>query len=67
MDAMRSILALDAVGNLGNIVVIHHTDCGMGHTNEDGFRAKTAAKHSDITEFIGGTVEFGAIAELDLA
>ncbi|RDW80656.1 carbonic anhydrase-5 [Coleophoma crateriformis] len=61
MDAMRSILSLDAVGNLGTIVVVHHTDCGMSHTDEAGFLAKTKDRHSDIEKFSGDNAIFGAI------
>lgn len=47
-DVLRSVLALDAVGTVGTIVVVHHTDCGMSHTDEAGFQAKTEARHPEI-------------------
>ncbi|KAG0649169.1 Beta-carbonic anhydrase 1 [Hyphodiscus hymeniophilus] len=59
-DAMRSILALDAVGGLGTVVVIHHTDCGMSHTDEAGFEAATKSRHPALAE--PGYV-YGAIAD----
>ncbi|TVY58884.1 Uncharacterized protein LSUE1_G008713 [Lachnellula suecica] len=61
-DAVRSLVALDAVGNLGTIIVVHHTDCGMSHTDEAGFRAKTEARHPGIAASEPGLV-FGAIRD----
>jgi carbonic anhydrase len=59
---VRSLLALDAVGNLGTVIVMHHTDCGMSHTDEAGFRAKTAVRHPEVLKSEPGMV-FGAIEE----
>lgn len=61
-DAMRSILALNVVGKLGTVVVIHHTDCGMSHTDEAGFEAATKARHPAIAASQPGYV-YGAISE----
>ena len=39
--AMSSLLVLSAVGNLGRkgvIMVIHHTDCGLGSINDEEIR-----------------------------
>ncbi|KAE9363840.1 carbonic anhydrase [Stipitochalara longipes BDJ] len=47
-DAIRSILDLDAIGAMGTIVVIHHTDCGMTYLTEKEFHDRTEEKHPDF-------------------
>ncbi|CZR62333.1 uncharacterized protein PAC_12230 [Phialocephala subalpina] len=36
---------LDAIGSIGTVVVIHHTDCGMTQTDEEGFQGRIEKKH----------------------
>ncbi|KAK0101952.1 hypothetical protein ONS95_001239 [Cadophora gregata] len=44
-DVLRSLLDLDAIGSVGTVLVIHHTDCGMSQTYEAGFHERIMAKH----------------------
>jgi len=62
--AVRDILALDAVGDLGTVAVIHHTDCGMSHMDEQGFQDATNARHGETMKR-EGIVELGAIPDPD--
>ncbi|KAH8656191.1 carbonic anhydrase [Tricladium varicosporioides] len=62
-DAIRSILALDSVGSVGTIVVVHHTDCGMSHNTEEGFHASIAQKHPALHASNGSGYFYGAIED----
>jgi carbonic anhydrase len=46
--AHATLLALDSIGGLGTIIVIHHTDCGMSTMSEKEFRDTAKAKHPDF-------------------
>ncbi|TAQ90005.1 hypothetical protein B7494_g1654 [Chlorociboria aeruginascens] len=61
-DALRSLVALDTVGHLGTVVVIHHTDCGMSHTSAAAFDESAKTNHPDI-DLKGESL--GAIADPD--
>ncbi|KAK6396580.1 hypothetical protein LTR65_008478 [Meristemomyces frigidus] len=59
-DAVRSILALDALGNLGTVMIVHHTDCGMTHFTGAEFQQKTAERHPDLAK---PDMQFGEVSD----
>lgn len=44
------------------MIVIHHTDCGMSHTDEAGFKKSVESRHLPIVENQPDYV-YGAISE----
>ncbi|KAG0303622.1 hypothetical protein BGZ99_002629 [Dissophora globulifera] len=38
LDSVRTISALQAIGNPRTVIVMHHTDCGMIHYNDEAIR-----------------------------
>jgi carbonic anhydrase len=62
VDAMRSINALDAIGNLGSLIVVHHTDCGMTHMPDANVRKMLKARAPELEGEIDG-MKFGEIKE----
>ncbi|PQE29060.1 carbonic anhydrase protein [Rutstroemia sp. NJR-2017a BBW] len=59
VPAHATLLALDSIGGLGTIIVIHHTDCGMSTMSEKEFRDTAKAKHPEF-DLPAGEV-YGAI------
>ncbi|KAG4433619.1 hypothetical protein IFR05_010895 [Cadophora sp. M221] len=59
-DVMRSLVDLDAVGSVGTVIVIHHTDCGMSQTDEQGFQGRIQEKHPAIAASQPGYI-YGAV------
>jgi carbonic anhydrase len=62
VDAMRSINALDAIGNTGTVIVVHHTDCGMTHMPDESVRKMLTERAPELA----GDIEkmtFGEIKE----
>ncbi|KUJ16760.1 carbonic anhydrase [Mollisia scopiformis] len=50
---IRSLLVLDALGDVGTVVVVHHTDCGtsqFGEKGEDEFQHRIEEKHPGLAE-----------------
>jgi len=62
VDAMRSINALDAIGNLGSLIVVHHTDCGMTHMPDVDVRKMLKERAPELSDEIEKMV-FGEIKE----
>ncbi|KAF2429277.1 carbonic anhydrase [Tothia fuscella] len=64
-DAMRSLAALDALGNTGTVMVVHHTDCGMTHMSDSGvkkmLRERAPERSAEIDD-----MEFGQILEYSI-
>lgn len=61
-NIILQIAALGALRQLGDILIIHHTDCGTTKITEDQVKEKLTEKYGK-SEKIDGTV-FGAIADL---
>ncbi|CAI6301219.1 unnamed protein product [Periconia digitata] len=60
-DAIRSILtlrSLNTVSQGGTVAVIHHTDCGMTHLNEEGIH-NDIEKRTPAEASRGGAIDFG--------
>ncbi|KAJ7739985.1 carbonic anhydrase [Mycena maculata] len=64
-DALRSLLVLEAALGLGQIIIVHHTDCGMMHLTDAGikafFKEKCPHKSADLD-----AMDFDAIVDGDL-
>lgn len=62
--AIPDILALDSLVNLQNLFVIHHTDCGTTHFQDNKIQAILKDRVPEKAEDIG-KMEFGMIKEYD--
>ena len=52
-DAIRSLLVSSRVLGAREVMVIHHTDCGMNKYTDDGLREKFRDEHGVDTSSIG--------------
>jgi len=59
-DALRSVVISSALLGTREVVVIHHTDCGLGHTTDEQVRHDLAAQGVDV-----GNLWIGAFDDLD--
>ena len=59
-DALRSIIALDAIGNTDTVIVVHHTDCGMTHMPDSSVRKMLKERAPELEKEIDG-MTFGEI------
>ena len=62
--AVTDIVGLDAVFGIRQVMVVHHTDCGMTHGTDEGMRKVTKARvpkiyHKEVDEW-----NFGEIKDL---
>ncbi|MCJ1469412.1 hypothetical protein MMC07_008045 [Pseudocyphellaria aurata] len=64
MDALRSLIVLDALAPIGTVIVVHHTDCGLTHLSDEGIRKALTEKVPSNAEEIKG-MKFGAIKDID--
>ncbi|OCK74953.1 carbonic anhydrase [Lepidopterella palustris CBS 459.81] len=63
-DAIRSLAALDAIANIGTVIIVHHTDCGMTHMPDAGVRKMLKERAPELSEEIDG-MQFGEITDVD--
>lgn len=59
-DALRSVVISSALLGTREVVVIHHTDCGLGHTTDEQVRRDLAEQGVDV-----GNLWIGAFDDLD--
>lgn len=59
-DAVRSVVISSALLGTSEVVVIHHTDCGLGHTTDEQVRHDLAEQGVDV-----GNLWIGAFDDLD--
>jgi len=63
-DAIRSICTLDAIVELGTIIVVHHTDCGTSLVLDEEVRETLKARAPEHAEEIN-KMKFGEITDVD--
>ncbi|KEF52302.1 carbonate dehydratase [Exophiala aquamarina CBS 119918] len=61
-DAIRTLSVLQAIGNPGTIVVIHHTDCGMTHFHNNDIRKALVEQNPTSKGFVE-SMELGEITD----
>jgi len=59
-DALRSVVISSALLGTREVVVIHHTDCGLGNTTDEQVRNDLAEQGVDV-----GNLWIGAFDDLD--
>jgi len=62
-QATREIAFASAASNLGSILIIHHTDCGLSNLDNAALRARLAAK--GLGDDSTSSFDFGEIKDLD--
>ena len=60
--ALPDLLALDSVINFDNLFIIHHTDCGMTHKQDEKTRELLLTRAPELERDIQ-TMQFGWIDE----
>ncbi|KAF2812087.1 carbonic anhydrase [Mytilinidion resinicola] len=63
-DALRSLAALDALGNTDTVIIVHHTDCGMTHMPDAGVRKMLKERAPQLSKEID-RMKFGEITDVD--
>ena len=51
-DAITSIVVLRSLTNVKNVIVIHHTDCGMTHLTQEGIAKEATARTPAASDWI---------------
>lgn len=59
-DAVRSLVVSSALQGTREVLVIHHTDCGLGGTTDDELRAELTDRGVDV-----GNLWIGAYGDID--
>lgn len=59
-DVVRSLVLSSTLLGTRHVLVIHHTDCGLGSTSEDGLRGQLREHGVDV-----GNLWTGAFGDLD--
>ncbi|OCL10080.1 carbonic anhydrase [Glonium stellatum] len=63
-DAIRSLAALDTIGNTDTVIIVHHTDCGMAHMPDEAVRQRLKGRAPELSREID-QMTFGEILDVD--